>query len=46
MIDVGIITGSGIYQLPGDAAVRSVKNRFGESEVAVAGVGPWTVGSI
>ena len=46
MIDVGIITGSGIYQLPGDSGLRSVKNRFGESEVAVAEVGPWTVGSI
>ncbi|MGI8858846.1 MAG: MTAP family purine nucleoside phosphorylase [Rubrobacteraceae bacterium] len=46
MIDVGIITGSGIYELPGDAEVRPVETRFGEVEVAVVEVGRWTIGSI
>jgi len=46
VIDVGIITGSGIYQLPGDTELRSVETRFGVVEVSVAEVGPWTVGSI
>lgn len=46
MIDIGIITGSGIYELPGDPETRVVGTRFGEVEVAVSEVGPWTVGSI
>lgn len=46
MIDIGIITGSGIYELPGDSETRVVGTRFGEVEVAVSDLGPWTVGSI
>ena len=46
MIDVGIITGSGIYRLPGEAELRRVETRFGAAEVAVSRVGPWRVGSI
>ena len=46
MIDVGIITGSGIYEMPGDTETSLVENRFGEAKVAVFGVGPWTVGAI
>jgi purine nucleoside phosphorylase len=46
MIDVGIITGSGIYELPGDRGSRVVENRFGKVEVSVFSAGPWTVGSI
>src|SRR5918997_37948 len=46
MIDVGIITGSGIYRLAGDTEPYQVETRFGEAEVAVTEVGPWTVGSI
>ncbi len=46
MIDVGIITGSGIYELPGDRGLRVVENRFGKAEVSIFTAGPWTVGSI
>ena len=46
MIDVGIITGSGIYELPGGQEPRVVETRFGETEVAVLRVGPWTVGGV
>ena len=46
MIDVGIITGSGIYHLPGETELRRVETRFGGAEAAVTKVGPWRVGSI
>jgi 5'-methylthioadenosine phosphorylase len=46
MIDIGIITGSGIYRLTGDPESHHVETRFGEAEVAVTGVGPWNVGVI
>jgi purine nucleoside phosphorylase len=49
MIDVGIITGSGIYEMPGEPQTRmveTVETRFGEVEVAVSEVGPWTVGAV
>ena len=46
MIDIGIITGSGIYELPADRELRVVESRFGEAEVALFRVGPWTVGGI
>ena len=46
MIDVGIITGSGIYGLPGASGSRVVENRFGRAEVSTFSAGPWTVGSI
>ena len=46
MIDIGIITGSGIYELPGEQEHHLVKTRFGETKVSVFEVGPWTVGGI
>ena len=46
MIDVGIITGSGTYALPGDQESRIVKSRFGEAKVPVFRAGPWIVGGI
>ena len=46
MIDIGIITGSGIYELPGEQEHHLVETRFGETKVAVFEVGPWTVGGI
>ena len=46
MIDVGIITGSGIYELPGVRESRVVENRFGTVEVSIFSAGAWTVGSI
>jgi hypothetical protein len=46
MTDVGIIIGSGIYELPVDQEPRMVENRFGEAELAIFRVGRWTVGGI
>lgn len=46
MIDVGIVTGSGIYRLPGGTELHRVETRFGVAEVTVTEVGPWRVGSI
>ena len=46
MIDIGIITGSGVYELLQDAGMHRVETRFGTAEVAVGRVGPWVVGSI
>jgi len=47
MIDIGIITGSGIYELPlAEGETRVVESRFGEAEVSVLSYGPWTVGNI
>jgi 5'-methylthioadenosine phosphorylase len=46
MIDIGIIAGSGIYELREDRESRVVESRFGEAEVAIFRAGPWTVGSI
>ena len=46
MIDVGIITGSGIYELPGTRESRVVESRFGEAEVTIFRAGPWIVGGI
>jgi 5'-methylthioadenosine phosphorylase len=46
MIDIGIITGSGIYRLTGDPKLHPVETRFGEAEVAMTRAGPWTVGTI
>ena len=37
MIDVGIITGSGIYELPGPREMRVVESRFGEAEGMASG---------
>jgi 5'-methylthioadenosine phosphorylase len=46
MIDIGVTTGSGVYELPGAPETHVVENAFGEAKVAVTRVGPWTVGSI
>lgn len=46
MIDVGIITGSGIYEFPGERESRVVESRFGKAEVSIFRAGSWTVGSI
>jgi len=48
MIDIGIITGSGIYELSGGQGQESrvVQSRFGETEVAIFRAGSWTVGGI
>lgn len=47
MIDIGVITGSGIYELSTeDREPHTVESRFGEAEVAIFRVGRWTVGSI
>jgi|SRR5215212_4261979 len=47
MIDIGIITGSGIYELPlAEGESRVVESRFGEAEVAVLRIESWTIGSI
>ena len=46
MIDIGIITGSGIYELPGVRESLMAENRFGKVEVAVLRVGPWAVGGV
>lgn len=46
MIDIGIITGSGIYTLPGDSDLHTVETAFGRVEVAVSRVGPWTIGGV
>jgi purine nucleoside phosphorylase len=48
MIDVGIITGSGIYQLlpKREPQQQVVESRFGETKVAVFRIGRWTVGGI
>jgi 5'-methylthioadenosine phosphorylase len=48
MIDIGIITGSGIYELSGGQGQESrvVQSRFGDTEVAIFRVGSWTVGGI
>lgn len=46
MIDIGIIAGSGVYDLPGAQESRVVESRFGEAEVSIFRAGPWTVGGI
>ena len=47
MIDIGIFTGSGIYELPlAEGETRVVDSHFGEAEVSVLSYGPWTVGNI
>ncbi len=46
MIDIGVIIGSGAYEMPVESEPRAVKSRFGEAEVAVFRFGRWTVGAI
>jgi 5'-methylthioadenosine phosphorylase len=46
MIDLGVITGSGIDKLARTWESRVVESRFGAAEVAVFKAGRWTVGGI
>ncbi len=46
MIDIGVITGSGICEFAGAQKSHVVESRFGEAELAVFRAGPWTVGGI
>ncbi|MGH3088352.1 MAG: MTAP family purine nucleoside phosphorylase [Rubrobacteraceae bacterium] len=46
MIDIGVITGSGIYEMPVESEAHFVKTRFGEAEVAVFELGRWRIGAI
>lgn len=46
MIDLAIITGSGIYDLPGEREEAGVQTRFGRVQVSRMRVGPWRVGGI
>ncbi|MGB3681239.1 MAG: hypothetical protein WA990_02010, partial [Rubrobacteraceae bacterium] len=45
-IDVGAITGSGLYSFPGEVQEQRVKTGFGEVVVQVGEVGRWRVGVI
>lgn len=47
-IDVGIITGSGLYDLPGETESLPVETSFGTVEVSIAEVGGsrWRVGGV
>ena len=45
MIDLGIITGSGMDNLARTWESRVVESRFGAAEVAVFKAGRWTVGA-
>ncbi|MBA2693167.1 MAG: hypothetical protein H0U65_11850 [Rubrobacter sp.] len=46
MIDIGVITGSGAYEMPVESEPHIVKTRFGEVEVSVFELGGWMVGGI
>ena len=46
MIDLGVITGSGIDKFARTWESRVVESRFGAAEVAVFSIGRWTVGGI
>ncbi len=46
MIDIGVITGSGVYTLPSNHDLHTVETAFGGVEVAVSRIGPWTVGGV
>lgn len=45
-IDVGVITGSGLYSFPGEIEEQQVETDFGEVTVQVGRVGRWRVGAI
>jgi purine nucleoside phosphorylase len=45
-IDIGVITGSGIYSFPGEVRQQRVETKFGEAVVSVGRVGRWRVGAI
>jgi 5'-methylthioadenosine phosphorylase len=46
VISVGVITGSGTYEMPVEWEPHVVETRFGEVEVAVFEAGEWRVGAI
>ncbi|CAN5514187.1 MAG: MTAP family purine nucleoside phosphorylase [Actinomycetota bacterium] len=46
MISIGVITGSGTYEMPVEFEPHTVETRFGEAEVAVFEHGGWTVGGV
>lgn len=46
MISIGVITGSGTYEMPVKSEPHTVETRFGEAEVAVFEHGGWKVGAI
>lgn len=45
-IDVGIITGTGLYSFPGEVREQWVETAFGEVVVSVGRIGRWRVGAI
>lgn len=45
-IDLGVITGSGLYSFPGEVREQRVGTAFGEAVVQVGRVGRWWVGTI
>ena len=45
-IDVGVITGSGLYSFPGEVREQLVETGFGEALVRVGQAGRWRVGAI
>jgi 5'-methylthioadenosine phosphorylase len=45
-IDVGVITGSGLYSFPGEVREERIETSFGEAVVSVGRVGRWRVGAI
>ena len=45
-IDIGIITGSGLYSFPSEVREQRVETGFGEAVVQVGRVGRWRVGAI
>ncbi|CAN5654463.1 MTAP family purine nucleoside phosphorylase [soil metagenome] len=45
-VDVGVITGSGLYSFPGEVREEWVETSFGEAAVSVGQVGRWRVGAI
>lgn len=45
-IDIGVVTGSGLYSFPGEVQEELVKTAFGEATVSVGRVGRWRVGAI
>lgn len=46
MVDIGLITGSGVAEIVPGAGTRRVQTGFGEAEVAVAETGGRTVGCV
>ena len=45
-VEVGVITGSGLYSFPGEVWEERVETDFGEATVQVGQVGRWRIGAI